>query len=262
MSRSDTRTPVLNNIYKIGFASPSNFIPFLSKSEDFKAAKNWPDKIFKAFIEKGLIKEVKVYNRIYTRQTLRDTFYCLTQAGYDALEVKARHYDPKSINQINHESGLNDILLGFIYAYPDCEVTIDRNFVFKNEKYKPDALVKVFNPNTGRLDNFIVEFERTRTWEQIRKEKFGVALKVSPKDYGLECCKFLYIYAHEQFNVFKRPMEWTPSILEFQNRHFKKFKDYTQGLKNNFLFARYHDFTRLNESVWHSIDGTPRKLIQ
>lgn len=261
MSRKIVKPIVLKNIYKLGFASPGNFLPFLTTTKNFAAAKNWPNKIFNGFLRSNppLIKEVKVYNRIYALQSLRDTFYSLTQAGIDALELKTKQVDPKSISKIDHESGLNDILLGFIYSYPDYEVEIDR--VKKLGDYKPDAIVKI-RDNDFKSYHFIVEFERTRSWEAIRKEKLLLMDKVRPEHFNLsKQTKFLIVYAHEHFNVFKRPIEWMPSIVEYQNRHFKKYKKYIYDLSNPFLFTPFHNFTRLNESVWFDLNGSHRKLI-
>ena len=171
--------------------------------------------------------------------------------------MKGKYYDPKSISKIDHESGLNDILLGFIYGFE--EVEIDRTS--KLGAYKPDAIVKI-TIDKKRYD-FIVEFERSRSWEAIRKEKLLLMAQIKPEQYSLsKQTKFLTIYAFERFNVFKRPIEWTPSIVELQNKHFKNFKHYTKDLTPNFLFASYHNFTRLNETVWQDINNNPRKLIQ
>lgn len=261
MSRKIVKPIVLKNIYKLGFATPGNFLPFLTTTKNFAAAKNWPNKIFNGFLRNNppLIREVKVYNRIYALQSLRDTFYSLTQAGIDALELKSKQIDPKSISKIDHESGLNDILLGFIYGFPGYEVEIDR--VKKLGDYKPDAIVKLIGEE--KQYTFIIEFERSRCWEAIRKEKLYPLKDFKPERYDLpNYTKILIVYAWERFNVFKRPIEWTPSIVELQKKHFRRFKHYTDKLTKIFLFASFHDFTRLNESVWQTIDGSPRKLIQ
>jgi len=250
MSRKDTRTPVLQNIYKIGFASSSNFIPFLSKGTNFESAKQNPLRIFNALLHAGLIKEVEVSNRIFNRQCLRDTFYTLTKAGLDALDVKDKRVRDKiSITRVMHESGLNSILLGFIYAFPEPEykVEIERNYKFIGA----DARVVIHHNDKAYY--FLIEFERSRSWEAIREEKL-LALNNSKT-------KVIIVYAHEEFNVLRSPVEWNESILSFQQRHFKNFKHYTKDLKNLFLFMSYPDYTRPNETVFRDIFNSPRKLI-
>ena len=247
MSRKEVRKPVLENIYKIGFASPANFIPFLSRGSSFKSAKQWPFKIFKDLEAKGLIKEIPVSNRLYDRKSVRDKFYTLTKAGLDALEVKDRHVRDKiSITKVMHESGLNSVLLGFLYAFPD--VIIKRNY----KAIGADASIQILD--NGRTYNFLIEFERTRSWEAIRKEKL-LGLNDSKT-------KVIIVYAHEDFNVLKSPVEWNESIVSWQNKHFKNFKHYTKGLNNHFFFMSYTNFTRPNETVFRDVNNNPRKLIQ
>lgn len=251
MSRKDTRTQVLRNIYKTDFASPSNFIPFLSKGTNFDSAKQNPLRIFHALLEAGLIQEVKVINRIFNRQCLRDTFYCLTKKGFDALEVQDKRVRNKiSITRIMHESGLNSILLGFIYAFPepDYKVEIERNYGLAG------ADAKVIITYQDKPYTFLIEFERSRSWEAIREQKL---LQLNSRNVH-----FIIVYAHEDFNVLRSPVEWTQSIVSFQNRHFKDFKHFVSGLRNHFYFMSYTDFLTPNEAVFRDINNSPRKLIQ
>jgi len=251
MSRKDTRTPILQNIYKIGFASSFNFIPFISKGISFDSSKTNILRIFNALLKAKLIQEVKVASRIFNRQCLRDTFYCLTNKGFNVLENKdERVRDKISITRVMHESGLNSILLGFIYAFPEPEfkVEIERNYKFIGA----DARVVIHHNDKAYY--FLIEFERSRSWEAIREEKL-LALNNSKT-------KVIIVYAHEEFNVLRSPVEWNESILSFQQRHFKKFKFYTKDLKNLFLFMSYPDYTRPNETVFRDVFNSPRKLIQ
>jgi len=249
MSRKDTRTPVLRNIYKLGFASASNFIPFTSKGSSFKSAKNNPLRIFNSLLTAGLIQEIKVVNRIFNRQCLRDTFYCLTNKGFNALEIKDKRVRDKiSITRIMHESGLNSIL--FIYAFPepDYKVEIERNY----KTIGADA--KVVITHKDKVYTFLIEFERSRSWEAIREEKL-LHLNNSKT-------RVIIVYAHEDFNVLRSPVEWTESIIAFQNRHFKDFKHFIKGLNNHFLFMSFTRFMTPNEAVFRNINNCPVKLIQ
>jgi hypothetical protein len=257
---------VLINLIKIGFASPNNFAPFLTRGATTKKGYFlWPNRLFKRLLghknettglPEPLIREIPIYGYIY-KQPERFKFYTPTQHAYDRYEVKNHNEGPKSLRQLDHQSGLADILLGFLYNFENVE--INTAFKFKHDNYKPDAYVKIHNE--GKTYHFIIEFERTRTWQAIRDEKLLKADKVKLKKYGLsDHTKFLFIYAHERYPVLHRSIENPDN--NFLNKHFKNYKHYAKDLTPNFLFTPYHNFTRLDKSVWQDSKGNPRQLIQ
>jgi len=168
---------------------------------------------------------------------------------------------------LQHESAKIDVLLGFLYLYPDYDIEIDYNLnmeIKKGDVYNPDAYIKMISPD-DKVYEFIIEIERSRDWPEIRKEKLNRNENLKPLDlYGLSNpTKFLYIYCGN-FEPFIRPVDYPNYKIEIErlNRKFKRFKKFTYNLKDRYLFTPITNFTRLNEAVWLDIKGNPRKLIQ
>jgi len=145
-----------------------------------------------------------------------------------------------------HESGLNSILLGFIYAFPepDYKLEIERNY----KAFGADA--RVIINYQDKAYTFLIEFERSRSWEAIREEKL-----LSLNNFKT---RIIIVYAHEDFNVLRSPVEWNESIISFQHRHFKQFKHYVKGLNNIFLFYVLSNYTRPDEANFRDIYNSPR----
>ena len=201
---------VLYNLAKVQFATIYNFSPFLSeKATTIKGSLIWATVLFKKLEKQELIRRIPLYGR-YGRAYKFNTFYTPTAKGFKVLEgFEPKYLEPKSVTQMMHQSALIDCMLGFIYGFPDYDIEIDYNFVM--DGYKPDALIRMTGNDGNRYD-FAFELERTRSPQAIKKEKLSKNDKINPAKHGLsEKTKFLYVYAHERYNVFARPVEYDRS---------------------------------------------------
>lgn len=243
--------PVLN---KVQMATVYHFQPWLARqSKDFLGAMSRPTRQINKLFKEGLIKRVEIYPPI--RKTYRyDTFYSIT---------------PRKIanREIEHQSGLIDVLMAFIYLYPDYDIRIDYTPLLKwgNEAYKPDAIIRLASADLSKRYCFIVEFERSRDAAAIYKEKLLKNERMPDFErLGLpSMTKILYVYAYERFNVFWRPNQYQEhfDMLSFEDHRFQSLPSRAKNLKKPYLFMKYSDFYRLNEPVWHHPKGNRVQLI-
>jgi hypothetical protein len=243
-------------IERVRMATIYHFQPWTIKtSKNFVGSLLWPTKMFARLRKQEAIKPVVIYP--YSGRTYRnDTFY----------SIKA---DSLSVRELHHQFGLTDVLMAFIYAYPDYDVEITHLPCLKvdGKIYKPDALVKLTDRNLKEY-TFIIEFERSRNEEAIYKEKLLKNERMkSFKESGLsEHTKILYVYAYERFDVFWRPNQYElPNVLEAidtQNRKFDRLINKARNLPDHkYRFLPLHKFSRLNEQVWTTPKGNRVSLI-
>ena len=156
-------------------ATVFHFQPWISRdSQNFNGSLSVPYRYVQRLTKEGLIKPVEVYP--YIHKTFRhNQFYAL----------KPGHKISNFI--LEHQFGLIDVLMAFIYLYPEYE--IDIKFTPKLEAagkvYKPDALISMVSP-IGKKYDFIIEFERTRNPIAVYNEKLLKNEQMPPfKDMGL-----------------------------------------------------------------------------
>lgn len=187
--------PILN---KVQMATIYHFQPWICrKSNNFKGSLSSSTRQIIKLIKEGLIQRVQIHPHI--RSTYRyNTFYSLKP-------------DKIANREIEHQSGLIDVLLAFIYLYRDYEIDIEYipRLRAGGVIYRPDAIVKMTGINGHKYD-FIIEFERSRSPQAILKEKLHKNEQMPAfKSMGLsEQTKILYIFSHENHNVFLRPNQY------------------------------------------------------
>lgn len=218
-----------------------HFQPWITKSaKTFLSALSAPTDQFNKLKKQNLIKPVKVYP--YLRNPFRyNQFYSLVP-------------DKIANSMIEHQSGLIDVLMAFIYLYPDFDVNIKYtpHLMANGKIYKPDALVKLDDFKGNQYD-FIIEFERSRNPIAIYNEKLAKNEKMpSFKELGLsQYTKILYIYCHERFNVFNRPIQYDlPEVklpLQALNSGFASLMNIAAKLPDHkYRFLPYHQFNQLD----------------
>jgi hypothetical protein len=207
MSRKNIDEIVLKNLALVP-ATVYNLAAFLSpNASTVKNALNWSDRLIKRLEGQRKIRRIPIKGQGGINNK-KNSFYCLTHFGAKAIEYNKYQYRaPKSIDVLRHEVGLADILLGFIYGFPDYKVEIDYKRIFKLKRgvnYTPDAVVRLKNEETAY--DFMVEFERSREAEEIKKEKFCKTDEVDFRKNGLSPnTKILFVFTTDTFDVFLRP---------------------------------------------------------
>jgi len=267
---------ILIQLGKIPYATNYNFQPWtsISKTSTLKDSLHFPYNLLMSLLKSGAIKRVPIYPSFDHKQLPRhETFYTTQKLdGNNKIpQTLILNYDGEmAYSMIMHQSGLMDILLAFINLYPDYIIEIDcnkefpykkpmtdrqgRNY-FVNRKYYPDAVIKMISPEQKEYD-FIIEFERTKTNEQIRKEKFAVCNNLERfGTYGLSRhTKFLFFYTYDTYNVFTRPLEYGNVKIQhtsIENRLNTLIKDSQKTyLNDTYRFLPFHDFYRLNQGIW------------
>lgn len=267
---------MLHQLGKVPYASVYNFQPWTSvnKKSSLKASLKYPDKLLMELRKKSAVYPLRVYPFGEEKRNLRHTtFYSINNEL--RKYTNKRKKDPLVIaeSNIRHQSGLMDIFLAFINLYPDYEISIewDKSFCFeKRKKYPNDESIKEYHSSNYVPDGvikltssdmkeyyFIIEFERTKTAEQIRKDKFRICNSIKKfQSYGLSrYTKFLFIYTYELYNVFARPIEYQNEDIIRQHqavnhRLVNLIKTSQELISDTYRFMSFQDFYRLNETVW------------
>ncbi|MEI6595999.1 MAG: hypothetical protein WCO28_10590 [Bacteroidota bacterium] len=186
-------------------ATISHFQPWRIKSAtDLVGSMRHPTKLFDKLVRDKLIQPVTIYP--YSGRFAKQINFFSTKATSLAFR------------ELDHQFGITEILMAFIYSYPEYDIEIEHTPVLKMKEgnYRPDAIVKMTDKNL-RNYHFIVEFERSRTAKAIYNEKLVKNERMpSFKELGLSSnTKILYIYAYERFDLRWRPLQYQePHILE------------------------------------------------
>lgn len=187
-----------------------------------------------------------------------------------------------------HQSGIRDILWGFIFLYPDYEVSIkfEPEYPFLEKtyfkrlgktsyndfnnvlSYRPDALVKLISRDNKKEYDFLIELERTKRPIEIKKGKFDKIESLNLfSTYGLsENTKILIFYSYEKYNVYSRPLEYSNPIVKKEidavKSRIEQLLNYAKPYPNHkYRIIPFHDFYKLNEAVWYTPQGRRVKLI-
>jgi len=241
---------------KIQMATVYHFTPWLSgDATTFRGSLIWTTRQFSRLKVQKLIRPVDIYP-YFGRKWRHNTFYSIKP-------------DKLANSHVEHQSGLIDVLMAFLYLYRDYEIDIEYTPKLKdhNGVYKPDAIVKMKSLE-GKEYHFMVEFERTRSAEAIYKEKLLKNEQMKPfKHYGLaDNTKILYICGHEWMNVFARPIQYADPEnqrgIQAINKQFELLISKAKNLPDHkYRFLPYHEFPDLDKAEWITPKGNRVRLI-
>jgi hypothetical protein len=263
----DAKRKILKAIYDLKFATIYN-LAFESRGTNKDSCLVGKGRHIRQLEKAGLILPVRQYGYL-RNEKYRHTFWQATKEGANALGYE--NYTPvgeKSVRNFPHQFGLIDVLCGLYYPFRD-EYDIMITYpstVSSLDGYKPDAIVKYRHKLEGREYDFILEFERTRTPKAIFEEKIRMNEKITNfRKYGLsKQAKFLYVFTTENFDVTKRPVEYSEyrPIIERVEKEFghlllmaRKLPDY------KYRFALLHQFKEFNKPIWFCPTGHKMKII-
>lgn len=268
----NTRKIVLNNLLDIGgVATLNNF--YSPQAKTHKGALIYTRKLFKSFIEDGLIDKIEPIGKPANK--VREVFYCLTKKGASYIgrndEYKYKKY-PRSPNNTLHESMKFDIALAFLRLYPNKRFT----FRYDSSLYgvRPDILIRIESQNPKDLTRFLlIEIERKKTVDRVFNEKikrYEELFKAieQKKSHNLSQFMCLFAYTDIWYDGFLRPQEYASSPLIITK--IQEVNYLTKNLVNNYyrnithkryLFMPFHDFYRLNRPVWIAAGGNRVQLI-
>lgn len=193
----------------------------------------------------------------------------MTKEGANALGYERyTHIGEKSVQNFPHQFGLIETLCGLYFPFRDeYNITITYPSTANSlDGYKPDAIVKYRHKLDGREFDFILEFERTRTAKAIFEEKIRLNEKVTSfRKYGLsKQTKFLYVFTTENFDVTKRPVEYSECGLMIKRveKQFGQLLWLTRKLPEyRYRFALLHQFKEFERAVWVMPGGRRVKII-
>lgn len=276
---------MLNQLGKVPYATVYNFQPWtaVNKQADLKSSLHYPDNLMKSLRRSKIVSQVAVYPLGEEKRHYRhNTFYTLKLPTGNNLSQYKTYNGSISLDMLRHQSGLIDIFLAFINLYPDYLVEIDWNKEFpysttvkdimgreynRKKTYCPDAFIRMTAPNQKQYD-FIIEFERTKGHEQIKKEKFNICNSIKKfGSYGLSRhTRFLFFYTYELYNVYARPIEYQNEEIKkhqqvVENRLNSLIRDNKKILTDNYRFLPFHNCFRLNESIWLNSKGERVPLV-
>jgi hypothetical protein len=257
---SSVRKDFIKAIHKVKYARLLNFQPFLSNSKNLPTTFVAPYRLFSwaagelKETDDKLIRPIKMVGRDVAKANKRDRFYCLTKAGADYIGV-ADHYSAgeKRMSLVDHETAKVDVMLSFIFNFPNYEIDIQYEQIF--DGYKPDAIVRLWDlTDCTKSYDFVVEIERSRKPEAIKKEKLYKIAKV--RFNGLSTNhKILFVIAHPHFLIDRRPLEYTSEDMDMNNDYLQHVINLSRGLPaHRYRFMAYHDFPNINKVVWHTPD--------
>ena len=248
-----TQDKILNTLNTAQIATAYNLEPWFSTLEDFDDRLQTPYRALLTLEKKQLIKEVLVSPQVGTLHKW-NTFY--TPVG--------NKVEPIRETMLRHESGIADVVLAFIFLYPDFDVTVDyrKKFELKDFFYYPDALITL--SKDGKMYQFLLEFERSHKPDDFKTRKIDKILKLGRLDkLGLSPhTKVLVVVSHENYGGYYRPSQYAEVDKAQMNQVHNRFEA-IRSLKCSpiFRFLPFPDFYRLNEPVWFSPTGSRVKLI-
>lgn len=230
-------------------ATKYNFQPFTHRTgKNLKNSLQQPTNILNQLKSSKMVKEVEIYPPV--NLTRKNTFY--TPRGYRHHKIARR--------ELEHTSGIRDITLGFAYGYEDYKITViyEPNMSLQDKKsYKPDAYISLHSLKNKKYE-FLLEFERTRSMRAILDEKVTKCENLDFEKNGLNPnTKILFVYSHEVFDVYNRPIEYQKSLTDALE---ETAKNLSLELDDKYRTMAYHKFPKLNEEVWYR-GGEQVKLI-
>ncbi len=258
---------LLKAIYDLKFATIYN-LAFESRGTNKDSCLVGIGRHIRQLEEAGLILPVRQYGYL-RNEKFRHTFWQATKEGANALGYE--QYTPigeKSVRNFPHQFGLIDVLSGLYCPYRDeYDIIITYPSTASSlDGYKPDAIIKYRHKTEEKTLDFLVEFERTRTPRAIFEEKIRMNEKIKNFwKYGLsKKTKFLYVFTNENFDVTKRPVEYSEyrPMIERVEKEFGHLVHMVNKLPiHKYRFALLHQFKDFDKPTWFSPNGQKMKII-
>lgn len=254
------RKQILNNILDIGGVATMNNL-YSPHAKTYKGALLYTRKLFKSFLEDGLIEKIEPIGRPMNKS--REVFYCLTKNGVRYIgrtdEYKYKKYQ-KSPHNIMHESMKFDVAISFLRNYPNTKFTFRYDSTFYG--VQPDILIRIESTNPKEVTRFLlVEIERKKTVDRVFNEKikrYEAMFQAIEKNKSHNANQFtvLFVYTDIWFDVFLRPQQFSdPYVIN----HIEKVSNLVKNLvhhyckflpQHRYRFTAFHNFYRLHEAVW------------
>lgn len=263
MRKHNAEFRMLSHLKVVGFATMYNFQTWTRKtSNDLEQSLDAPARTLRNLLQKELIYKIPAYPD--TGKLFRyDTFYA-------PVEIKK---EKMARREMMHVSGITDILLAFIYLYPDYDISIKREHIFTNKnktiRVKPDAWIHMVKKDeTKKVFDFLLEFENSREPTDLYKdtikkyERFANLAEIGLDPHA----KILIVVSVEYFNAYWRPVEYEQDHISKNIQAIRNKLDTLLTLaypyrKHFFIYSIFPDFYRLNEAVWFLPEGKRVKLI-
>jgi hypothetical protein len=223
---------------------------------------------FKKMLGDQLIRPLQTVTRV--RNKRQEMFYTITAKGanYIGRKDELKSKDPKSPDNVMHESMKYDIALSFVRNYRDYDITFRYDMSING--IRPDIVVFLEDRHKGLKYNFLVEIERKKTIERVYKEKilkYEEALKTDLRQFGLRPeTKVLVVYADINFDAYLRPLEYSkfPYILKeisLMEKRIKKLSEMCKSLPDRYRFIPFSSFDKIKEPIWLTPRNTKVALI-
>lgn len=248
---------ILNILNNVRFATVYNLEPwFYKRAESLEGRLQTPYRILLRLKAKGLIKEVKPYPEYDERLRKWERFF----TPIDNNPVIA-------YRELCHDSQVTDVLVAFIFLYPDYDIIIKRKPTYKIGKklYRPDASITLNGKEKSY--HYIIEVERSREPKELIEKLDNIVSYGHPSKWGLpNKTKILVICSKQDYGGYWRPSEYLEVKVERQielvsnrlNSILKKARHLPLG---GFCFMPIFDFYQLNKPVWYTPQGIRTQLI-
>jgi hypothetical protein len=214
---------------------------------------------FKELLKDEMIRQLPPITR--PRCTRQEVFYAITKRGADYIgrTDEYKYKEPKSPTFVMHESMKFDVCLSFIRNFPEYLVELDLDKSYNG--LKPDATIKMIHRKTIKTYDFLLETERKKTIDRVLNEKVGRYEKTKFKNSALnEHFKVLFVFATKDFDVFKRPLEYTKKDIEEIEFINKKLPELASQTSPRYCFIGFHDFDKVHRPIWYNKNNKIIKL--
>ncbi|MFH1051032.1 MAG: hypothetical protein V1779_08930 [bacterium] len=263
----NTRKLILNQLLDIGgVATKNNFFSPKAKTVDGSVLKI--TKFFNEWLKDGFIRELPTVTRVKNKR--QETFYCITSKGADYIGRKFdyKYKDPKSPNNVMHESMKFDIAMSFLRNYPDFSITFSYDDRFGG--LQPDIVVRMTQQDTGKEYVFFIEIERKKTVDRVYKEKLLRYEKVLNKlDYKVSNLprhlKVLVIYSNLNFDCFLRTQDYKTREVGYElsllEKQITRLVVMSKNLPDRYRFITFNQFVDIGKPIWLTPKGQKVLII-
>ena len=263
----DMKKTVLNQLIDLGgIATKNNF--YSESAKNVKSALVNARKVFNELERLGLIKALPTITRV--RNKAQEQFYAITKPGARYIGRTSEYRwrgEPRSPNNVMHESMVRDVALAFLRNYPDFTFEFRYDSCF--DGLRPDITIKMTHKETMQINIFFVEIERKKTVDRVRKEKLEKYEKTlselsfaKHRLYGP--VKILILYANLDFNCFLRPQEYYRHLGEIVKleKNLNYLVHISQNLpEHRYRFLSFNNFQCIHELIWKTPTAKLAKLI-
>jgi len=188
---------------------------FSYNAETLDGSLLWLSRKMRQYLSQGFVRKIPF--NVRPQFPRRQELYQLTKKGAKLIgrPDEYREKDHQSYNQINHELAKYDVALAFKRLFPDYNINIEYEKIFKakDRKVKCDIFIRANKKDGTKAFTFIIEIENKDDPNQTYRDKVSVYDRVIKNDFFRlnnlsNKTKILIVYNHSHVYTFLRPTEY------------------------------------------------------